>query len=179
MIATLRRPDRLPRRIEFGAALFDGRKSPTIRGNITLGSQEPERQAAGVVIGAGGFAPTGDFRTHTHRTLSTGFFPATGFHNDSDQHADGLTESFGASRMGVRQEVVNHRMRFEFPDDARQSRPIVVKLRFLHPPLPVVVVKELQKFLEGVIGIVPDIGKGSTLTVLGEFTEGNGNLTHV
>jgi hypothetical protein len=59
-------------------------------------------------------------------------------------------------------------MRFKLPDHARQRRPVVVNLRFLHPALPVGVIKELKDRVKRLMRIVDNIGKPSALSVFEE-----------
>lgn len=56
-------------------------------------------------------------------------------------------------------------MRFKFPDDARQGRPVVMNLRLLHPSLSVGIIKELKDCVKRLIRIVRNVGKPSALAV--------------
>jgi hypothetical protein len=67
------------------------------------------------------------------------------------------------------EKAVDLRLRFQLANDARQRRPIVMDLCFLHPALPVFLIEKLQHLGEGLFLVVEDVGKSSSLSIAEEF----------
>ena len=54
----------------------------------------------------------------------------------------------------------------------------MVRLGFLHPPLPVFVVEELKHLLERLLRIVHDVGERSALPIFNELFACDGHFRH-
>jgi hypothetical protein len=69
-------------------------------------------------------------------------------------------------------------VRFKLPHDPGQWRSVVMYLRFLHSPLPILIVEELNEVFKRVILIVNHIGERSALTIVKKLFLGNGDGRH-
>jgi hypothetical protein len=61
---------------------------------------------------------------------------------------------------------VDSRESFELSYDASHRGAVVMDLGLFHASLPVLVAEEFQHFVEGLTGIVEDVGKSAALSVL-------------
>jgi hypothetical protein len=77
------------------------------------------------------------------------------------------------------QNPIDGRPRFEFSNDARQRRPVMVRLGLLHPPLPVFIAEELEHLRERLLGIVYHISERPALAVVQELFPRDGHFGHL
>ena len=77
------------------------------------------------------------------------------------------------------EKLIDGRHRFKLAYNACQGGPVVVRFRFLHAPLPVLIVKELEHFVERLLWIVHDIGKCPALTVFEELLSCKKHFRHL
>jgi hypothetical protein len=76
------------------------------------------------------------------------------------------------------EKLIDRWHRFKLAYNARQWGPVVVYLRFFHAPLPILIAEETEHLVEGLLWIVHNIGKGSTLTVFEEPLPCEGHFRH-
>lgn len=106
-------------------------------------------------------------RTPSDPFLPVFFHPL--LHDDANKHAHGLSQTLRSRRVFRCQEVVDRRLQLELANDPGESRPIMMDFRFLHAALPLGVVEKVEDFIKRLLGIIEDIGEGSSLPVAEKF----------
>ena len=77
------------------------------------------------------------------------------------------------------EEFVNRRDRFELTHNARHRRAVVVDFGLFHASLTIGAAEEFQHGVEGLAGVVDDVGKSSALSVFQELFACNCSGRHV
>ncbi len=117
-------------------------------------------------------------RTDSQGTFLAGFLPAAMFHHHAYDDAHRLPQSLGAPRMLGCQKAIDVGNRLQLAHHPRQRRPIVVHFRFFHSPLPAFVVEKRESLVEGLLGVVHDVGKRASLAIFKKLLPGNRSHWH-
>jgi hypothetical protein len=159
---------------ELPAPLSHGREYDPLLRLIALSTKKPKRQTACVVIGCARSCRT----ANAQRALLAGFSPTATLHDHPHQHSNRLSQALVPLGLNCAQKFVDARQRFKFPHDTGHWGPVMMRLGFLHTPLPISVVEEFERLAEGLVGIVQNIGERSALSIFQEFFACDSSFDH-
>jgi hypothetical protein len=117
-------------------------------------------------------------RANAQRSFLAGPLPAASFHNNPHDNPDGLSQTLGTPWVLAGQKSIDFSNGFELAHDARQRRPIVMQLRFLHPALAIRAIEETEHLVERLLRVIEHVGKGASLPIFEKLLPGDGCCWH-
>jgi hypothetical protein len=125
------------------------------------------------VVRSGRFCALRDIGSHSQGSLFAGLAPAALLHDDTNHHADRLSQALRATRVLGREKPVYRRLSLELSNNPRQRRPVVVNLGVFHSPLSLGIAEKGEHVIERLLRILQHIGERSSLPIFAKSLSGN------